>query len=101
MHGWVGRPGVEVEAGLGVGLCAAPCGSWQRAVGNCPTPAASGMPPLTHRAPTPIPQHLPQEIEQRGVQPVLYPYGSRGPVGAHYLAAKHGVRWGDLAADDE
>lgn len=43
----------------------------------------------------------PQEIEERGVQPELYPYGSRGPVGAHYLAAKHGVRWGDLAADDE
>lgn len=42
-----------------------------------------------------------KEIEQRGVQPELYPYGSRGPVGAHYLAAKHGVRWGDLAADDE
>lgn len=35
------------------------------------------------------------------MQPELYPYGSRGPVGAHYLAAKHGVRWGDLAADDE
>ncbi|KAI3438309.1 hypothetical protein D9Q98_000743 [Chlorella vulgaris] len=42
-----------------------------------------------------------KEIEDRGVQPELYPYGSRGPVGAHYLAAKHGVRWGDLAADDE
>jgi hypothetical protein len=42
-----------------------------------------------------------QEIEERGVQPELYPYGSRGPVGAHYLAAKHGVRWGDLAADDD
>ena len=24
--------------------------------------------------------------------PELYPYGSRGPVGSHYLAAKHGVR---------
>lgn len=42
-----------------------------------------------------------KELEERGVQPELYPYGSRGPVGAHYLAAKHGVRWGDLAADDE
>ena len=41
-----------------------------------------------------------QEIEQRGVQPELYPYGSRGPVGAHYLAAKHGVRWGDLVDDE-
>ena len=44
---------------------------------------------------------LVQEIEQRHVVPELYPYGSRGPVGAHYLAAKYGVRWGDLAADDE
>lgn len=35
------------------------------------------------------------ELEQRQVQPELYPYGSRGPIGAHYLAAKHGVRWGD------
>jgi hypothetical protein len=42
-----------------------------------------------------------QEIESRGVQPELYPYGSRGPVGAHYLAAKYGVRWGDLAGDDD
>lgn len=40
-----------------------------------------------------------QEIEQKHVVPELYPYGSRGPVGAHYLAAKYGVRWGDLAAD--
>lgn len=40
------------------------------------------------------------EIEERGVQPELYPYGSRGPVGAHYLAAKFGVRWGDLAEED-
>jgi len=42
-----------------------------------------------------------KEIEARGVQPELYPYGSRGPVGAHYLAAKHGVRWGDLASDND
>eukprot|EP00887_Chlorella_sp_A99_P001264 scaffold14.g1264.t1 len=42
-----------------------------------------------------------KEIEERGVQPELYPYGSRGPVGAHYLAAKYGVRWGDLLADDD
>ena len=42
-----------------------------------------------------------KEIEGRGVQPELYPYGSRGPVGAHYLAAKYGVRWGDLAGDDD
>lgn len=32
--------------------------------------------------------------------PELYPYNSRGPVGAHYLAAKHGVRWGDMADAD-
>ena len=37
-----------------------------------------------------------QELDERGVAPELYPYGSRGPLGAHYLAAKHGVKWGDL-----
>jgi glucose-6-phosphate 1-dehydrogenase len=36
-----------------------------------------------------------QELERRKVTPELYPYGSRGPVGAHYLAAKYNVRWGD------
>ncbi|KAH7622019.1 hypothetical protein Ndes2526B_g02844 [Nannochloris sp. 'desiccata'] len=41
------------------------------------------------------------EIEKRGVQPELYPYGSRGPVGAHYLAAKYGVRWSDLSAQED
>ena len=41
------------------------------------------------------------ELDARRVQPELYPYGSRGPVGAHYLAAKYGVRWGDLADDAE
>ena len=41
------------------------------------------------------------ELDSRKVQPELYPYGSRGPVGAHYLAAKYGVRWGDLADDAE
>jgi glucose-6-phosphate 1-dehydrogenase len=41
------------------------------------------------------------ELEEAGVQPELYPYGSRGPVGAHYLAAKYGVRWGDLADEDD
>lgn len=35
------------------------------------------------------------ELDDRGVAPELYPYGSRGPLGAHYLAAKYGVRWGD------
>ena len=37
-----------------------------------------------------------QEIEDKAISPEQYPYGSRGPVGAHYLAAKWGVRWGDL-----
>ena len=41
------------------------------------------------------------ELDSRKVQPELYPFGSRGPVGAHYLAAKYGVRWGDLADDAE
>ena len=34
------------------------------------------------------------------VQPELYPYGSRGPLGAHYLAAKYRVRWADLEDDE-
>jgi glucose-6-phosphate 1-dehydrogenase len=43
-----------------------------------------------------------KEIEEKQIQPELYPYGSRGPVGSHYLAAKHGVRWGDImGAGDE
>lgn len=41
------------------------------------------------------------EIEAKSVQPELYPYGSRGPVGAHYLAAKHNLRWADLASDED
>lgn len=40
------------------------------------------------------------EIEAKKVAPETYPYGSRGPVGAHYLAAKYDVRWGDLNEDD-
>jgi glucose-6-phosphate 1-dehydrogenase len=36
------------------------------------------------------------EIEAKKIAPELYPYGSRGPVGAHYLAAKHNVRWSDI-----
>mmetsp|Transcript_10674 Transcript_10674/g.12478 ORF Transcript_10674/g.12478 Transcript_10674/m.12478 type:complete len:621 (-) Transcript_10674:1748-3610(-) len=39
------------------------------------------------------------ELEEKRVQPELYPYGSRGPVGAHYLASKFNVRWGDLDYD--
>ncbi|KAJ8554487.1 hypothetical protein K7X08_025165 [Anisodus acutangulus] len=41
-----------------------------------------------------------KELEEKKIAPELYPYGSRGPVGAHYLAAKHNVRWGDLSGDD-
>ncbi|XP_062107193.1 glucose-6-phosphate 1-dehydrogenase, chloroplastic [Humulus lupulus] len=40
------------------------------------------------------------ELEEKKIAPELYPYGSRGPVGAHYLAAKHNVQWGDLSGDD-
>ncbi|KAL2481633.1 Glucose-6-phosphate 1-dehydrogenase 1 [Abeliophyllum distichum] len=41
-----------------------------------------------------------KEMEEKKIMPELYPYGSRGPVGAHYLAAKHDVRWGDLTGED-
>ena len=41
-----------------------------------------------------------KELEEKKIAPELYPYGSRGPVGAHYLAAKYNVRWGDLSADE-
>ncbi|KAK9907453.1 hypothetical protein WJX75_004009 [Coccomyxa subellipsoidea] len=42
-----------------------------------------------------------KEIEEKRIQPETYPYGSRGPIGSHYLAAKYGVRWGDiLSAED-
>lgn len=41
-----------------------------------------------------------QEMESKKMAPELYPYNSRGPVGAHYLAAKHGVRWGDIVDSD-
>ncbi|KAL4619909.1 hypothetical protein ACB092_06G114900 [Castanea dentata] len=40
------------------------------------------------------------ELEEKKIVPELYPYGSRGPVGAHYLAANHNVRWGDLSGED-
>lgn len=36
-----------------------------------------------------------QELEEQKVSPELYPFGGRGPVGAYYLGAKHGVRWAD------
>lgn len=41
-----------------------------------------------------------KELEDKKIGPELYPYGSRGPVGAHYLAAKYNVRWGDLGSED-
>ncbi|KAL0307272.1 UNVERIFIED_CONTAM: Glucose-6-phosphate 1-dehydrogenase, chloroplastic [Sesamum radiatum] len=41
-----------------------------------------------------------KELEEKKICPRAVPYGSRGPVGAHYLAAKHNVRWGDLAGDE-
>lgn len=40
-----------------------------------------------------------RELEDKRVAPELYPYGSRGPVGAHYLAANYNVRWGDISSD--
>lgn len=40
-----------------------------------------------------------KDLEEKKIAPELYPYGSRGPVGAHYLAAKYNVRWGDLSAE--
>ena len=39
-----------------------------------------------------------RQIEDSRLAPELYPYGSRGPVGAYYLGAKYNVRWGDLSA---
>jgi glucose-6-phosphate 1-dehydrogenase len=35
------------------------------------------------------------KIEEQKIAPELYPYGSRGPIGAHYLASRFNVRWGD------
>ncbi|KAI9095372.1 hypothetical protein K1719_026406 [Acacia pycnantha] len=41
-----------------------------------------------------------KELENEKITPELYPYGSRGPIGVHYLAAKHNLRWGDLGDED-
>ncbi|NP_001275072.1 glucose-6-phosphate 1-dehydrogenase, chloroplastic-like [Solanum tuberosum] len=38
-----------------------------------------------------------KDLEHKKIVPESYPYGSRGPIGAHYLAARYKVRWGDLA----
>lgn len=35
-------------------------------------------------------------IDKERPIPEMYPYGSRGPIGAHYLGGMHGVRWGDV-----
>lgn len=40
-----------------------------------------------------------QELEEKKIIPEYYPYGSRGPVGAHYLAARYNVRWGDVGIE--
>lgn len=40
-----------------------------------------------------------KELEEKKIIPEYYPYGSRGPVGAHYLAARHNVKWGDLGIE--
>lgn len=40
-----------------------------------------------------------KELETRKISPELYPFRSRGPVGAHYLAAKFHVRWGDSGSE--
>ncbi|CAL1373989.1 unnamed protein product [Linum trigynum] len=41
-----------------------------------------------------------KELEEKRTIPEYYPYGSRGPVGAHYLAARYKVRWGDLGMEE-
>ncbi|KAL8150939.1 LOW QUALITY PROTEIN: hypothetical protein V2J09_020747 [Rumex salicifolius] len=37
-----------------------------------------------------------EELEKKKTLPELYRYGSRGPLGVHYLAARHNVHWRDL-----
>ncbi|KAL3656004.1 Glucose-6-phosphate 1-dehydrogenase [Castilleja foliolosa] len=41
-----------------------------------------------------------KELEEKKLIPEYYPYGSRGPVGAHYLAARYNVKWGDIGIDE-
>ncbi|KAK4414946.1 Glucose-6-phosphate 1-dehydrogenase, chloroplastic [Sesamum alatum] len=41
-----------------------------------------------------------KELEEKKIIPEYYPYGSRGPVGAHYLAARYNVKWGDIGVDE-
>lgn len=35
------------------------------------------------------------EIDKNNIAPELYELGGRGPIGAYYLWAKHGVRWAE------
>lgn len=35
------------------------------------------------------------EIDKKNIAPELYQLGGRGPVGAYYLWAKHGVPWAE------
>ncbi|KAK9139113.1 hypothetical protein Scep_008794 [Stephania cephalantha] len=35
------------------------------------------------------------EVDKNNVAPEIYEFGGRGPTGAYYLGAKHGVRWAD------
>jgi len=42
-----------------------------------------------------------EELEGPGKSaPELYPYGSRGPIGGHYLAARYNVRWAEGSPTD-
>ncbi|XP_051122671.1 glucose-6-phosphate 1-dehydrogenase, chloroplastic isoform X1 [Andrographis paniculata] len=41
-----------------------------------------------------------KELDEKKIVPEYYPFGSRGPVGAHYLAAKYNVKWGDRSFDE-
>lgn len=40
-----------------------------------------------------------KELEDKKIVPEYYPYGSRGPVGSHYLAARYKVQWGDVGSE--
>lgn len=42
-----------------------------------------------------------KELEKKKTAPEYYPYGSRGPVGAHYLAARYNVKWGDVSLEQQ
>jgi glucose-6-phosphate 1-dehydrogenase len=53
--------------------------------------------PDSHSMPCALPPPSAADAPHAQQVPELYPYGSRGPIGAHYLGAKHNVRWGDSA----